>query len=136
MLIRVKTVEEIPPGLSPVNVAERITALLLFYAGEADTRTPMEQAESMVKALERAGNPPQEVPVNQKRATVSACSTTGSRCTKPSAALSTGTGVPVAGADGTDTRSPNFRGARCGSPGAARFHNAISVASEFGNRRG
>jgi len=50
-----------PPELSPVNVADRIKQPVFIYAGAEDIRTPLEQTTAMVRALERAGNPPKKV---------------------------------------------------------------------------
>ena len=60
-LIGAKSVSDIPKEISPINLADRITAPLLIYAGEDDIRTPIEQTSSMVRALEKAGHPPQKV---------------------------------------------------------------------------
>jgi dipeptidyl aminopeptidase/acylaminoacyl peptidase len=48
---------------SPVHQAALIKAPVFFYAGSADVRTPLEQTTAMVRALERAGNPPKTVMV-------------------------------------------------------------------------
>lgn len=50
-----------PPELSPVNLADRIKQPVFIYAGAEDIRTPLEQTTAMVRALERAGNPPKKV---------------------------------------------------------------------------
>ncbi|MCU0949690.1 MAG: prolyl oligopeptidase family serine peptidase [Burkholderiaceae bacterium] len=60
-MIGVKSTSDIPPELSPVNLADRIKQPLFIYAGGADVRTPIEQTNRMIRALERAGNPPKEV---------------------------------------------------------------------------
>ncbi len=60
-MIGVKSTGDIPPELSPVNLADRIKQPLLIYAGGADVRTPIEQTNRMIRALERAGNPPKDV---------------------------------------------------------------------------
>lgn len=60
-LIGVGTLEQIPQEVSPVNLAGRIRQPLMIYAGAEDIRTPLEQTTRMVRALERAGNPPQIV---------------------------------------------------------------------------
>jgi acetyl esterase/lipase len=57
-MIGVKSTREIPDEVSPVNLADRIKQPLLVYAGVDDIRTPLEQTTRMVRALERAGNPP------------------------------------------------------------------------------
>jgi dipeptidyl aminopeptidase/acylaminoacyl peptidase len=64
-LIGARTVSEIPPALSPVNLADRIKQPLLIYAGAEDMRTPLEQTTRMVEALQRAGNSPKAVIVKQ-----------------------------------------------------------------------
>lgn len=46
---------------SPVNMASQIKAPVFIYAGADDIRTPLEQTTAMVRALERAGNPPKSV---------------------------------------------------------------------------
>jgi dipeptidyl aminopeptidase/acylaminoacyl peptidase len=51
----------IPDVVSPVKLAERIKQPVMFYAGADDRRTPLEQTRAMVRALERAGNPPKAV---------------------------------------------------------------------------
>lgn len=60
-VIGVKSTSEIPPEISPVNVADRIKQPIMFYAGADDFRTPLEQTTRMVRALERAGNTPRLV---------------------------------------------------------------------------
>lgn len=50
-----------PSEVSPVNLADRIKQPVLVYAGAEDIRTPLEQTNAMVRALERAGNPPKKV---------------------------------------------------------------------------
>lgn len=60
-MIGVTSTGEIPPEISPVNLADRIKQPLFIYAGGSDQRTPMEQTRAMIRALERAGNPPKEV---------------------------------------------------------------------------
>jgi dipeptidyl aminopeptidase/acylaminoacyl peptidase len=45
-------------AVSPRHQAARIKAKVMIYAGVDDPRTPLEQAELMRSALERAGNPP------------------------------------------------------------------------------
>jgi acetyl esterase/lipase len=57
-MIGVKSTRDIPDEVSPVNLADRIKQPLLVYAGVDDIRTPLEQTTRMVRALERAGNPP------------------------------------------------------------------------------
>lgn len=51
---------------SPVNMADKIKAPLFMYAGADDIRTPIEQTTAMVRALERAGNPPKMVVVKKE----------------------------------------------------------------------
>lgn len=46
---------------SPVYQADKMKAPLFIYAGADDIRTPVEQANNMVKALKAAGHPPKEV---------------------------------------------------------------------------
>ena len=46
---------------SPVHQADKMKAPLFIYAGADDIRTPVEQANNMVKALKAAGHPPKEV---------------------------------------------------------------------------
>jgi dipeptidyl aminopeptidase/acylaminoacyl peptidase len=60
-MIGVTSTSEIPSEISPVNLADRIKQPLFIYAGGSDQRTPMEQTRAMIRALERAGNPPKEV---------------------------------------------------------------------------
>jgi dipeptidyl aminopeptidase/acylaminoacyl peptidase len=50
-----------PADIQPVNLAEQIKNPLMFYAGADDIRTPLEQTTRMIRALERAGNPPKSV---------------------------------------------------------------------------
>jgi dipeptidyl aminopeptidase/acylaminoacyl peptidase len=44
-----------------VNLADKIKQPVLVYAGGSDVRTPLEQTTRMMRALERAGNPPKDV---------------------------------------------------------------------------
>jgi dipeptidyl aminopeptidase/acylaminoacyl peptidase len=60
-LIGVERTSDIPREISPVNLADRIKQPVLIYAGADDIRTPLEQTTGMVRALERAGNPPKAV---------------------------------------------------------------------------
>ncbi|MCU0952234.1 MAG: prolyl oligopeptidase family serine peptidase [Burkholderiaceae bacterium] len=60
-ILGVNSVSDIPREISPVNIAEQIKQPLFFYAGADDIRTPLEQTTRMVRALERAGNPPRQV---------------------------------------------------------------------------
>jgi dipeptidyl aminopeptidase/acylaminoacyl peptidase len=60
-LVGVDAPSKYPPELSPVNLADRIKQPVFIYAGAEDIRTPLEQTTAMVRALERAGNPPQKV---------------------------------------------------------------------------
>lgn len=60
-LIGAARVSDIPREVSPVNLADRIKQPVMFYAGADDIRTPLEQTTRMVRALERAGNPPKAV---------------------------------------------------------------------------
>lgn len=60
-LVGVKSPSEYPSDVSPVNLADRIKQPVLIYAGADDIRTPLEQTNAMVRALERAGNPPKKV---------------------------------------------------------------------------
>ena len=46
---------------SPAFMADKIKAPVFMYAGADDIRTPLEQTTAMVRALERAGNPPKSV---------------------------------------------------------------------------
>jgi dipeptidyl aminopeptidase/acylaminoacyl peptidase len=57
-MIGVPRVSSIPAEISPVNLAASIKQPLLIYAGQDDVRTPLEQTTRMIRALERAGNPP------------------------------------------------------------------------------
>jgi dipeptidyl aminopeptidase/acylaminoacyl peptidase len=56
-----KSPSEYPNEISPIHWASRIKQPLLVYAGADDIRTPLEQTNAMVSALERAGNPPKKV---------------------------------------------------------------------------
>jgi len=47
-----------PREIQPINLADQIKQPLMVYAGEEDIRTPLEQTTRMIRALERAGNPP------------------------------------------------------------------------------
>jgi dipeptidyl aminopeptidase/acylaminoacyl peptidase len=60
-MIGVPSTSQIPASISPVNLADRIKQPVLIYAGADDIRTPLEQTTAMVRALERAGNPPKAV---------------------------------------------------------------------------
>jgi dipeptidyl aminopeptidase/acylaminoacyl peptidase len=62
-MVGVSKPAQIPPELSPANLADRIKQPVLIYAGGDDYRTPMEQTRKMVRALERAGNAPKAVNV-------------------------------------------------------------------------
>ncbi len=57
-MVGVTKTSEIPAEVSPANLADKIKQPVLIYAGGDDVRTPIEQARKMVRALERAGNPP------------------------------------------------------------------------------
>ncbi len=56
-----ESVSSIPPHVSPVNLADRIKGPVFMYAGAEDFTTPIEQTRAMIRALERAGNPPKKV---------------------------------------------------------------------------
>lgn len=60
-MIGVKRTADIPPEVSPVNLAAQIKQPIMFYAGADDIRTPLEQTTRMVRALERVGNKPRAV---------------------------------------------------------------------------
>lgn len=60
-LIGAKSTLDIPPEVSPVNLADKIKQPVRVYAGADDIRTPLEQTSRMVRALEKAGNPPKAV---------------------------------------------------------------------------
>ena len=45
-------------AVSPVHLADSIKSKVMIYAGVDDRRTPLEQAEGMRRALQRAGNEP------------------------------------------------------------------------------
>lgn len=51
----------VPAEIKPVTLASRIKQPVMFYAGADDIRTPREQTDNMVRALERAGNTPKKV---------------------------------------------------------------------------
>ncbi len=53
--------EKVVADVSPAKNAEKLKGALFMYAGLDDVRTPIEQTNAMVRALERAGNPPKEV---------------------------------------------------------------------------
>lgn len=53
-------------AVSPAYQAERIKAPVFIYAGSDDIRTPLEQTNAMVRALERAGNPPRMVMIKKQ----------------------------------------------------------------------
>lgn len=48
-------------AMSPVHHADKVKAPLLFYAGSADRRTPLEQTTGMVDALKKAGHNPEVI---------------------------------------------------------------------------
>lgn len=54
--------------VSPAYHAERLKGALFIYAGADDVRTPIEQTERMVKALNQAGHPPDVVLIKQGEA--------------------------------------------------------------------
>ena len=60
-LVGAKDPSGYPGEVSPINLADRIKQPVLVYAGADDIRTPLEQTNAMVRALERAGNPPKKV---------------------------------------------------------------------------
>ena len=60
-MIGVKRTSDIPKEVSPAFLADRIKQPVLIYAGGEDVRTPIEQTGKMIRALERAGNPPKAV---------------------------------------------------------------------------
>ncbi|ACB73295.1 S9 family peptidase [Opitutus terrae] len=48
-------------SISPVNFADQIVAPVLIIQGKEDRTVPPEQARLMIKALEKAGRPPQSI---------------------------------------------------------------------------
>lgn len=55
------TDREFLASISPVNFADKITAPVLIVQGKEDRTVPPEQARMMIKALERAGRPPESL---------------------------------------------------------------------------
>ncbi len=53
--------EKIVADVSPAKNADKLKGALFIYAGLDDVRTPIEQTNAMIRALERAGNPPKDV---------------------------------------------------------------------------
>lgn len=60
-MLGVDSASRIAPEVKPVTLASRIKQPIMFYAGADDIRVPREQVDNMVRALERAGNPPKKV---------------------------------------------------------------------------
>jgi dipeptidyl aminopeptidase/acylaminoacyl peptidase len=60
-ILGVDSPSNVDPQVKPVTLAARIKQPIMFYAGADDIRTPREQTDNMVRALERAGNPPKKV---------------------------------------------------------------------------
>lgn len=60
-VIGAESIAAIPPHASPVNLADRVKGAVMLYAGAEDFVTPIEQTRAMIRALEKAGNPPKKV---------------------------------------------------------------------------
>jgi dipeptidyl aminopeptidase/acylaminoacyl peptidase len=60
-ILGAESTSTIPDVVSPIHLANRIKGPIMIYAGADDVRTPREQTEAMIAALERAGNPPKKV---------------------------------------------------------------------------
>ena len=60
-LIGAKSPSDYPREISPLHLADRIKQPILVYAGADDIRTPLEQTNLMVNALQRSGNSPKKV---------------------------------------------------------------------------
>ncbi len=52
--------------VSPAYQGDRIKAPVFIYAGSDDIRTPLEQTNAMVRALERGGNPPKVLMIKKE----------------------------------------------------------------------
>jgi dipeptidyl aminopeptidase/acylaminoacyl peptidase len=66
-LVGVKDFKEpIAREMSPVNNASKIKGAVFLYAGEDDSRVPIDQVNRMDKALRAAGNPPKDYVVKAK----------------------------------------------------------------------
>lgn len=65
-LIGVKSLSEpIVRQVSPAFLADKIKGPVFIYAGLDDVRTPIEQTNAIINALEKSGNPPKEVVVKK-----------------------------------------------------------------------
>ena len=65
-VIGVTDTSKIPHDISPVYLADKIKQPLMLYWGADDIRVPVEQANLMIRALERAGNPPKIVLIKKE----------------------------------------------------------------------
>lgn len=65
-VIGVTDTSKIPHDISPVYLADKIKQPVMLYWGADDIRVPIEQANVMIRALERAGNPPKIVLIKKE----------------------------------------------------------------------
>lgn len=65
-VIGVTDTSKIPKSVSPVYLADKIKQPVMLYWGADDIRVPLEQGSMMIRALERAGNPPKTVLIKKE----------------------------------------------------------------------
>ena len=65
-VIGVTELSKIPKDVSPLYLADKIKQPLMIYWGADDIRVPIAQGNSMIRALERAGNPPKVVVIKKE----------------------------------------------------------------------
>ncbi|MEO8524028.1 MAG: S9 family peptidase [Caldimonas sp.] len=65
-VIGVTDTSKIPHDISPVYLADKIKQPVMLYWGADDIRVPIEQGNVMIRALEKAGNPPKVVLIKKE----------------------------------------------------------------------
>jgi len=66
VVLGVTDTSKIPKEYLPAYLADKIKQPVMLYWGADDVRVPFEQASIMIRALERAGNPPKAVIVKKE----------------------------------------------------------------------
>ena len=65
-IVGVDDTSKIPKDISPMYLADKIKQPVMLYWGADDVRVPIEQGNMMIRALERAGNPPKIVLIKKE----------------------------------------------------------------------
>lgn len=65
-VIGVTDTSKIPKEISPLYLADQIKQPVMVYWGADDIRVPIEEGNMMIRALERAGNPPKVVLIKKE----------------------------------------------------------------------